>query len=482
MPKLFLSALMNKKLLRCFLWLVSFGGILGTFAFLLTRLPDNYSPQSKKILSSSQNISKALSSGGDGSSVTKGTGEPVAPEWCDIGERPTKGLPHPVFHRFREWVEECKSHSGKIDSKKILLGVDLAKLRRAALKQLIKANPREALRQIVPPFDRKQLPEKIVGELSEFVTGVGNLDVLHACFGPQKGYQQTIFRTLRMSDGRKFKVFSYGQRSLLQEKRGLSVLGAAIDGELALLDAPTRILGDAESMQSGLPRDRVQVELCGEFLDFGTHKEAESFCRRARRLESRGGKVLNYEAYRASGQVLNSTTYQYQVLDVNLSWQNARIVAQGLGGDLAEINGTSERQTIAKLIGNSGLGSAWILNQENLTLFADEHNETSTTSQKGFVVEYPLTPFANASKDSNATVVRVLVIPARYKNQDTQASGQFGNFSPRTSREIYREMEATRTFYLRESNGRCRLDYNTTGTVTLPEDDSFYDWACVPAS
>ena len=158
----------------------------------------------------------------------------------------------------------------------MLLGFDLAKQRRVALKHLIKSSPREALRQIVPPFDRKLLPIKIVGELSEFVTGVGNLEVLHACFGPQKGYQQTTFRTLRMRDGKKYNVSTYGQRALLQEKRGLSVLGAAIDGELALLDSPARILDEVEAAESGLPMNRVHVEICGEFLDFPSREEAES--------------------------------------------------------------------------------------------------------------------------------------------------------------------------------------------------------------
>ena len=470
-----------KLMFRLALWMISFAGIIGTVFFLLSRLPENIKVTKKQadptdfpkvsISSSIENIEDHN---------LKESNTRLTPEWCNSGERPKQILLSPVFHRFVEWVEEYKSHSGKIDSKKMLLGVDLAKQRRVALKKLIQSNPRAALRRTIPSVERKDLPPKIVSELSEIVTGVGNLEVLHACFGPQKGYQQTTFRTLRMRDGKKYNVSTYGQRALLQEKRGLSVLGAAIDGELALLDSPARILDEVESAESGLPMNRVHVEICGEFLDFPSREEAESFSRRSRRLESRGGKILDYEAYRASGQVLHSTTYQYQVLDVNLSWQNARIVAQGLGGDLAEINGTSERQIIAKLIGNSGLGSAWVLNQENLTLFVDEHNETRSTPQKGFVVEYPLTPFANASKDSNATVVRVLVIPARYKNQDTQASGLYGNFSPRTSREIYREMEATRTFYLRESNGRCRLDYNTTGTVTLPEDDSFYDWAASP--
>ena len=469
-------------ILRQILWVMSIGGIFASMAWLVSNLPEppNRGAESSISLGEPRQSSSLTNFKGQNPFPQDIENKKIGPEWCATGTEKKKKLPEPIFALFREWISSHANLARSVSLKEKEVGLNLAKKRRVTLKKLIQANPRLALQQIIPSTTRKNLPSEICAEFADIVSGVGNLEVLHACFGPQKGYQQTIFRTLRMRDGKKYNVSTYGQRALLQEKRGLSVLGAAIDGELALLDSPARILDEVESAESGLPRNRVHVEICGEFLEFPSREKAVSFRHRSRRLESRGGKILDYEAHRASGQVLNSTTYQYQVLDVNLSWQNARIVAQGLGGDLAEINSTSERKTIAKLIGNSGLGSAWVLNQENLTLFVDEHNETNSTFQKGFVVEYPLTPFANASRDSNATVVRVLVIPARYKNQDTQASGLYGNFSPRTSREIYREMEATRTFYLRESNGRCRLDYNTTGTVTLPEDDSFYDWASSP--
>ena len=335
------------------------------------------------------------------------------------------------------------------------------------------------MQQIIPSTTRERLPTEICSEFADIVSGVGNLEVLHACFGPKEGYRQTIFRTIRMHDGRKYNVSVYGQRSIFQEKIGMSVLGAAIDGELALLDSPARVLGQEEATGSGLSLDQTYVEISGERLSFDSREDAQSYCRRVRKMETTGGKVLNYDLFQASGQTLSTTSYQYQILDVNLTWELAKFVAEGLGGNLAYIDDANESQVIANLITNAGLASVWIGNADQMAFYRDESNDTDhpVDYKLPYVVEFPLSPFANLSQDSNATGVKILVIPARYKDQDTALNGSSrGNFSPQTAEAIYREMEATRTFYLRESNGRSRLDYNTTGTVTLPEDKAFYDW------
>ncbi|MDE0578181.1 MAG: C-type lectin domain-containing protein, partial [Opitutales bacterium] len=321
------------------------------------------------------------------------------------------------------------------------------------------------MQQIIPSTTRERLPAEICSEFADIVSGVGNLEVLHACFGPKEGYRQTIFRTIRMHDGRKYNVSAYGQRSIFQEKIGMSVLGAAIDGELALLDSPARVLVQEEATGSGLSLDQTHVEISGERLSFDSREDAQSYCRRVRKMETTGGKVLNYDLFQASGQTLSTTSYQYQILDANLTWELAKFVAQGLGGNLAYIDDANESQTIANLIKNAGLASVWVGNAGQMAFYPNESNDTdhAVDYKLPYVVEFPLSSFANLSQDSNATGVKVLVIPARYKNQDTALTGSGkGNFSPQTSESIYKQMEATRTFYLRESNGRSRLDYNTT--------------------
>ena len=259
-----------KLIFRQFLWVLSFGGILGSMAWLVSNLPEppNGGAESSISLGEPRQSSSLTNLKEQNPFSQDIENKKTGPEWCATGNEKKKKLPEPIFALFREWISSHTNPARSVSLKEKQVGLNLAKKRRVALKKLIQANPREALRQTVPLFDRKQLPLEIVGELADFVTGVGNLEDLNACFGPQKGYQQTIFRTLRMSDGKKYNVSTYGQRALLQEKRGLSVLGAAIDGELALLDSPARILDEVESVESGLPRNRVHVEICGEFLHF----------------------------------------------------------------------------------------------------------------------------------------------------------------------------------------------------------------------
>ena len=150
-------------------------------------------------------------------------------------------------------------------------------------------------------------------------------------------------------------------------------------------------------------------------------------------------------------------------------------MARALGGDLAEIDDDNDGEIIKKLIENAGRTSAWIGPDENASLDLDGHGGNAP---RGYVVEFPPTPsFATVNADADPRTVRILVVRARYKNQDTEkVDGLKGNFSPITSDDLHRQMNATRTFYLRESNGKCRIDYNASGTVTLPEDNEFYNW------
>ena len=120
----------------------------------------------------------------------------------------------------------------------------------------------------------------------------------------------------------------------------------------------------------------------------------------------------------------------------------------------AEIEDDNDSEIIKILIKNAGRTSAWIGPDENASLDLDGHGGNAL---RGYVVEFPPTPpFATVNADADSRTVRIMVVRARYKNQDTEkVDGLKGNFSPITSDDLHRQMNATRTFYLRESNGKC---------------------------
>ena len=71
-------------------------------------------------------------------------------------------------------------------------GIALATARRAVLKELIQADPREALAKAVPMVVRQQLPSSILALLEERVSGTCGLEVL--AVSPDSDPSEPIYR------------------------------------------------------------------------------------------------------------------------------------------------------------------------------------------------------------------------------------------------------------------------------------------------
>ena len=194
----------QREWIRWPLWLTSIGCIVGTMAWLVSRLPEKPQSETGKAPLFSQQTelaTSALKAFPNDAAPAAGK-EKLAPEWCEISKTTQLKKPDPIFATFRRWLDEYSKTNDLISSHMVKSGVLLAKQRNTALKKLIQDNPRMALSQIVPARTRKHLPGEVQAELAEIVSGVGDLNVLHACFGPSEGYRQTIYRTLKMRDGR----------------------------------------------------------------------------------------------------------------------------------------------------------------------------------------------------------------------------------------------------------------------------------------
>ena len=116
-------------------------------------------------------------------------------------------------------------------------GVKLAQQRRAALKQLIQADPQAALARAVPYAARKRLPQPVVALLETPVSTVADLDVEQACGGPGGRSWRKHWLTL---EGRRLQVFTHGERAEVMTKQKLSVHGIAIDDVMAMCNDPLR--------------------------------------------------------------------------------------------------------------------------------------------------------------------------------------------------------------------------------------------------
>jgi autotransporter-associated beta strand protein len=154
----------------------------------------------------------------------------------------------PAFAGFREWTDRF-SQAGTPDEKAALVseGLALAEERRNQMADLIDQNPRRALELAVPVTLRRQLPEEIVAQLEESVSGRGDLFVMAAVAAPGKPLRvRPVERQVVMTDGREFEAFTFGQRDQVPTRENIAVQGIALDGKLALTELPGRMMEPVE--------------------------------------------------------------------------------------------------------------------------------------------------------------------------------------------------------------------------------------------
>ncbi len=174
---------------------------------------------------------------------------------------------HPDIGKFRLWAEKFPYASA---DEKISLqqeGVRLAQAHRAALKELILADPRTALEQAVPMMLRQQLPASIVAQLEQRVSGKGALETYVAT--PVKASDPTVTQRIVTLGEKTFHAQFYGRRAALKSLPEITVNGVAVDRELAVSEAPARALeigevpGAAKQIVRACPVSGITTQAAG---------------------------------------------------------------------------------------------------------------------------------------------------------------------------------------------------------------------------
>ncbi len=104
------------------------------------------------------------------------TAQPPSP--LDVGNPATQPKDDPIFLEFAAWIQKYRLAAA--DKKPILLteGVQLAKMRRAALAELIVKNPQRALDWAISQANRAILPTEIGAQLETRVAGCTEYKVI----------------------------------------------------------------------------------------------------------------------------------------------------------------------------------------------------------------------------------------------------------------------------------------------------------------
>ena len=148
---------------------------------------------------------------------------------------------------FRTWYESYLSASPADRTEKVAAGVELAKARRAILKQLIKDDPRRALADAVPIVVRQQLPQSILSQIEGRVNTRAAVTVYQgvpAQGEPLPAPGKTItHRIAQTATEGAFNLHVYGRRaeSVLNVPNA-ALNGIVIDREIAANQEPLRVL------------------------------------------------------------------------------------------------------------------------------------------------------------------------------------------------------------------------------------------------
>lgn len=134
--------------------------------------------------------------------------------------------------------------------------------RRDALRELIRTDPERAIAAALPAARRLALPASIQALLEQPVCAEGAFEISIACGLGEEGHHDATERFTTFG-GRRYETFTYGRRLDVTTKRALSVLGVAVDDQLALSDSPVRVIPQEERAARGLADDGIAVEVLG---------------------------------------------------------------------------------------------------------------------------------------------------------------------------------------------------------------------------
>lgn len=163
----------------------------------------------------------------------------------------------PEHAAFVKWTEEFLTATPEQRESMISQGRELAAARRLVMAEWIEHDPQRAISAALPKMVREKLPNEIISELEERVSGQGRMALLVAT--PQPGVPLSMPRYREASvGGKRFIAYTYGSRARTKTLPVVALHGVAIDNKLAVSDSPLRMLEPGETA-AGRDVDNVCV-------------------------------------------------------------------------------------------------------------------------------------------------------------------------------------------------------------------------------
>jgi hypothetical protein len=149
-----------------------------------------------------------------------------------------------VIKEFNSWAEKSELKKNVVlDSAVLEEGIELAKSRRQALKELIQLDPKVALENKMAFGLKSILPEEIINYLEDNFSIKGNLDVLATTPLQNETAQINRFVTIK---NKTYEAFVYGRRATQTTKNNINLHGISIDSVAAVDENPLRVVAAEE--------------------------------------------------------------------------------------------------------------------------------------------------------------------------------------------------------------------------------------------
>lgn len=172
---------------------------------------------------------------------------------------PARVAPQPdAVSAFADWAQRYPGDPSPTAARQ---GEALAWKRREAMLELIQTDPARALALAVPFRWRLELPPNITRHFEQWVDGRGDYEVAMA--DSLGAGQDTVYRWVVLG-GDRYEAFVFGRRAAQISRRQIPLHGIALEGKLALLAEPIRVLDadEAAQRQPTLPGD-LTCRVCG---------------------------------------------------------------------------------------------------------------------------------------------------------------------------------------------------------------------------
>ncbi len=188
----------------------------------------------------------------------------AAADFVSVGEAAKTPSSFPATTALLAWSERYLAASVAARPSLISEGLELARERRPLLAELIRKDPESALAAAVPRAVRDQLPAEVVAELEQLVSARAELAVIQTCLHPPGAAHDPaddLYRATVIND-REYRAHVYGSRLGDGSLPETSIIGIAVDRDLAVSDSRLRVL-DAAELASNNIADGVAVEANG---------------------------------------------------------------------------------------------------------------------------------------------------------------------------------------------------------------------------